>query len=177
MTPVTASYTNPYIEKREVIQDLKNYSRGRCYPIILHAPIEKFQVASQTTIIPKVNKPVLRATPIKLTVTMKQDTPRDSSPVFDDTFTQVAQTYNVDKTLLQNIAKCESGFRPEATNGIYGGMFQFSSSTWISTRQRMGENPDPNLRFDGKEAIKSAAYKISKDGTGAWLVCQYHESS
>jgi hypothetical protein len=35
----------------------------------------------------------------------------------------------------------------------------------------MGLNPDPELRFNAEEAIKTTAYKISRDGTGAWPVC------
>jgi len=81
------------------------------------------------------------------------------------------QEYGVDPGLLKQIAACESGYRTEAANGPYGGMYQFLASTWASNRKAMGASPDPNLRFDAEEAIKTAAFKISRDGAGAWPVC------
>jgi soluble lytic murein transglycosylase-like protein len=82
-----------------------------------------------------------------------------------------AKQYHVSKEVMIKIAKCESNFRPEAVNGPYGGMYQFVTGTWVSNRNAMGENPDPGLRFDAEEAIKTTAFKISRDGTGAWPVC------
>jgi hypothetical protein len=35
----------------------------------------------------------------------------------------------------------------------------------------MGENPDPFLRYHPEEAAKTAAFKMSRDGFGAWPVC------
>ena len=86
-------------------------------------------------------------------------------------FTKYGSEYGVDEQLLEKIAHCESGFNPQAVNGPYGGMYQFLVSTWISNRKAMGLDPDPSLRFDAEEAIKTTAYKISKDGTNAWPVC------
>jgi hypothetical protein len=84
-----------------------------------------------------------------------------------------AEVYNIDKEQFYAIAYCESTLKPHATSGIYGGLYQFSPSTWVSNRNSMGEDPDIELRFDPEQAIKTAAYKISRDGTGAWPVCQY----
>jgi len=86
-------------------------------------------------------------------------------------FKEYSQKYGVDEGLLKKIAECESGFNPEAVNGPYAGMFQFTSSSWISTRTEMGLNADPDLRFNGSESIRTAAFKISKYGTSAWPVC------
>jgi hypothetical protein len=60
---------------------------------------------------------------------------------------------------------------PGSNGGIYGGMFQFDTQTWISTRTRMGLDTNPDLRYNAEEAIKSAAFKISQDGTRAWSGC------
>lgn len=86
-------------------------------------------------------------------------------------FEQYSQAFNVDKTLLIKIAKCESGFRPDAASGPYLGMYQYLASTWSSTRKAMGENPDPALRTSPEEAIKTTAWKIAHGGQGAWPVC------
>jgi hypothetical protein len=72
---------------------------------------------------------------------------------------------------MKKIAQCESGMRPEATNGPYGGMFQFVSSTWISNRKAMGKDPNPALRYNAAEAIETAAFKMGRDGYGAWPAC------
>jgi hypothetical protein len=57
------------------------------------------------------------------------------------------------------------------TNGVYGGLFQFSSSTWISTRQAMNLDTNTELRFNPEEAIRTAAFKISTMGLSPWPNC------
>lgn len=86
-------------------------------------------------------------------------------------FDQYSSAYKVDKELLKHIANCESHFHPGSTNGIYGGMFQFAPSTWSSTRASMGADTNPDLRFDAKEAINTAAFKIANGGADAWAAC------
>ena len=91
----------------------------------------------------------------------------------DGLFDKYGQEYGVSASVLKHIAKCESGLRPEAlsSNGLYGGLFQFVASTWSSNRTAMGLDPDPSLRFNAEEAIRTAAFKISRGGIGAWPVC------
>jgi hypothetical protein len=84
-----------------------------------------------------------------------------------------ASEYGVDKNMMIGIAKCESGFRENAVNGPYAGIYQFVSGTWISNRRAMGLDTNLNLRFNAEEAAKTAAFKMSRDGFGAWPVCQY----
>ena len=79
--------------------------------------------------------------------------------------------YSVSEDLLKKIAVCESKLDPKAQNGPYGGMFQFSTSSWKSTRGFMNLDPNPTLRFNAEEAIKTAAFKISISGPGAWPNC------
>ena len=79
--------------------------------------------------------------------------------------------YNISATQLQSIAQCESRLNPNAHNHLYGGLFQFAPSTWISNRNAMGLDSNLNLRYNPEEAIKTAAFKISQDGTGAWHNC------
>lgn len=86
---------------------------------------------------------------------------------------QYAPQYGANAGVMVHIANCESGMRPNAlsSSGTYAGMFQFNASTWSSNRRAMGLNPDPNLRFNAEEAIKTAAFKMGRDGYGAWPVC------
>ena len=91
----------------------------------------------------------------------------------DALFEKYGAEYGVDPNVLRSIAYCESTNNPAAVNGPYAGLFQFVTSTWVANRNAMGLDPDPALRFDAEEAIRTAAYKISRDGTGAWPVCQY----
>ena len=87
-------------------------------------------------------------------------------------FQQYADQYHVDKEFLKKIARCESGFNPTSNNsGMYLGMFQFSAGTWSANRSRMGLDPNPDLRTNPEEAIRTAAYMISNGQSGAWPVC------
>ena len=90
---------------------------------------------------------------------------------YEPLFEKWAVHFGIDINLLKHIARCESRFNPGAVGGIYGGMYQFSASTWKSTRIAMDHDPDPNLRFDANEAIKTAAFKIANGGQSAWKNC------
>lgn len=82
-----------------------------------------------------------------------------------------AAEYGVESNMMIRIAKCESGFRADAVNGPYAGIYQFVTSTWVSNRNAMGLDPDPNLRFNAEESIRTAAFKMGRDGYGAWPTC------
>ena len=100
---------------------------------------------------------------------------RSIAPVseHDPMFDQYAGQFNLDPSTLKKIAYCESHYNPGATSrsGKYGGMYQFSASTWESTRNSMGLDPNPELRYDAEQSIMTAAFKISHGGIGAWPVC------
>jgi len=73
---------------------------------------------------------------------------------------------------MKKIAYCESGGHPGASNGLYGGMFQYTVSTWQATRAQMGADTNPDLRFGAREAIETTAFKLSRGGDGAWANCR-----
>jgi hypothetical protein len=107
-----------------------------------------------------------------LTPTPPQSTQPDGTQL-DAWFTQYASQYAIDRALLHRIAQCESGFNTNANYAdLYLGMYQFGEGTWISTRTAMGQDPSPALRTNPEEAIKTAAFKISQGGAGAWPNCQ-----
>jgi len=91
----------------------------------------------------------------------------------DQMFATYGQQHGVDSIFLKKIAYCESSFRPNAVNGIYAGLFQFTPATWSATRKKMGLDSNPDLRFNPEESIKTAAFKISQDGPAAWPVCRW----
>ena len=86
---------------------------------------------------------------------------------------QYAAEYGANPEVMILIAKCESGFNNNAISpsGAYKGMYQFVASTWQSNRRAMGLSEDLNLMYDAEEAIKTAAFKMGRDGYGAWPVC------
>lgn len=94
-----------------------------------------------------------------------------SSEQLDAWFTQYANHYSVDRSLLWHIAACETGLRTNAINWIYGGMFQFSPNTWRANRELINMDPNPDLRFNPEEAIRTAAFVLSTRGAGAWPHC------
>ncbi len=94
-----------------------------------------------------------------------------STVPYDEHFTTYSALYSVDKSLLIQIARCESGFRAGAVNGPYLGLYQYLAETWASTRTAMGLDPDPALRANPEEAIKTSAWKIANGGRGAWPSC------
>ncbi len=85
-----------------------------------------------------------------------------STQEIDGFFNEYSSQYGVDIWYLRKIAVCESGYRATAKNLYYQGMYQFGEATWRSRRVAMGEDPNPTLRNDAREAIKTAAYLVSK---------------
>jgi hypothetical protein len=94
-----------------------------------------------------------------------------SPPNLEPLFSQYAGMYGVDQNILERLANCESHFNPEAKMGDYVGMFQFSTNTWITNRQKMGADTNPALRTNSEESIKTAAFVISLQGTSPWPRC------
>ena len=141
--------------RKETNLDLGKYSDLKLKPEVRQETIKTAGVKTpaNTNIKPRVKRPVF--------------TPEHLDPLFN----KYSQEYGVDKQVLIKIADCESKFNPQAVNGSYAGMYQFLASTWISNRKAMGQDPNPSLRFNPEEAIKTTAFKISQDGTGTWPVC------
>lgn len=92
-------------------------------------------------------------------------------PDLETLFQKYSDEYVVAKDLLKRIAKCESGFNSEADTGLYVGMFQFASQTWINARNAMGLDPNPDLRKNPEESIRTAAFMIERGQQNAWKNC------
>ncbi len=117
--------------------------------------------------------PTPTAVPLPLPTAIPAPQPVVAAPVdLDGLFSKYASEYGVDTDVLKRIAKCESGFNPTSNNaGMYLGMFQFAHGTWVANRNRMGVDPNPDLRMNAEEAIRTAAFVISRGGRGAWPNC------
>jgi soluble lytic murein transglycosylase-like protein len=87
-------------------------------------------------------------------------------------FAKYGSEYNVDPNWLKKIARCESNFNPQADTGLYAGMFQFMAQTWSSTRNSMGLDPNPDLRKNAEESIRTAAFMLSRGRENSWPVCK-----
>ena len=94
-----------------------------------------------------------------------------TSQQLDEWFEKYSKEYSVDKSRLWNVAVCESKLRPNAKNGDYLGLYQFSTRTWQSTRRAMNMDDHPELRRNPEESIRTAAFKIATEGLKSWPNC------
>ncbi len=133
--------------------------------------VETKPVSVKATALPTVSPTVLPT--IAPTTAPVVITPPVAPSELDTLFEMYANQYGISSATLKVIANCESKFNPSALskNGLYGGLFQYSPSTWASTRRSMGLDESPELRFNAEEAIKTTAFKIANGGIGAWPHC------
>ncbi len=121
--------------------------------------------------------PIPTATPIPKPTTTPTPTitpvpqPQFSQEEIHGFMERFAGQYGIDVNVLRHIAVCESGFNPLAVNGPYAGLFQFNSTTWKNNRAPMGEDPNPDLRFNAEEATQTAAYLMSLGKFYLWPNC------
>jgi hypothetical protein len=94
--------------------------------------------------------PVPLATPKPLA---KGGQPVVTSQQINDFIDRFASQYGVDPNVLRAIAICESGFNPKAYRASYAGLFQFGSITWKNLRLEIGEDVNPDLRYNAEEAV------------------------
>lgn len=124
---------------------------------------------TEETVATSTTTPTKKPTP---TPTKAAPTPTASLSVevsgFVDRF---SAQYGVDPNVIRHVAICESGYRSNATNGPYVGLFQFGAATWENIRKEMGEETAPDLRYSAEESIQTAAYVLSRNKGGIWPNC------
>jgi soluble lytic murein transglycosylase-like protein len=98
--------------------------------------------------------------------------PPTSSQEVNGFIERFAVQYGVSPHVLRHLAICESGFKSNAKNGPYIGLYQFGPITWKNNRVKMGEDPNLGLRYNAEEAVQTAAYLISIGRIKAWPNCQ-----
>ncbi len=137
-------------------------------PIEAITPTPKTTPSSAPSPSPKVSSPEPKMT--ESPNPLPASTPASSSEVnaFIDRF---AAQYGVDTNVLRYIAICESGFRSNAENAGYAGLYQFGSTTWKNLRAEIGEDTNPDLRYSAEESVQTASYALSKGKNGIWPNC------
>lgn len=138
-------------------------------------PTTKPQPIPSPTLVPT-PKPTMKpaSTPEPTETPYVEPTPTPdvwSPPDIEPIMARFAGQYGVDKNILERLANCESHFNPNAVNGDYLGLFQFSARSWQYYRGKIGEDINPELRRDIEASIKTAAYVISTVGTSPWPRC------
>lgn len=119
---------------------------------------------------------VITETPIPTRTPTSTRTPTPTikfitSSQFEEWFDKYSSNQSVNKDLLKKIAVCESDLNPQAVNGFYAGLYQFSESSWRNTRKQMNQDDNLKLRFDPEEAIETAAFRLATSGPAAWPNC------
>lgn len=117
--------------------------------------------------------PTLTTTPkkIKATPTPKPTPTAEPTENVNKLVDKISAEYGLDVNVVRHLGLCESGFRSNATNGKYVGLFQYDERTWRTVRSEMKLDPDPTLRYSAEEAIKTTAYAMSKGKTRLWPNC------
>jgi soluble lytic murein transglycosylase len=117
--------------------------------------------------------PTLTPTPIptKIPTPTVVPQPKFSPEEIHAYIERFAAQYSVDPNVLRHVAVCESGFNPDAVNGPYAGLYQFSKNTWKNNRLSLGEDTNADLRFNAEEATQTAAYLISRGRKEIWPNC------
>lgn len=113
------------------------------------------------------------AKPKKITPTAKS-TPTPTMATSEEVYKLIekyAPMKGIDPNVIRHMALCESGFRSNATNGIYAGLFQFAPASWRSIRAEMSKDTNIDLRYSPEEAIQTAIYALSMGRGGMWPNC------
>lgn len=161
------SFNEPFEQKPQVLSPLATQTEVlgeniKKAPTSTPSPIPTISPTLTPTLTPI--PPTETPTPIPTPITV-------TSEELENLFTKYANQYSADKELLKRIAKCESNFNTNAIFRDYAGLFQFAAASWISSRNLMGQDNNPDLRFSADESIKTAAFKLSRGELNAWPSC------
>jgi hypothetical protein len=131
------------------------------------------EISPTPTVVVPTEQPTSTPTPLptKVPTPTAIPQPKFSSEEIQGFIERFAAQYAVDANVLRHLAVCESGFNAEAVNGAYAGLFQFAQTSWRTNRAIMGEDPNPDLRFNAEEATQTAAYMVSQGRGAIWPNC------
>lgn len=106
-------------------------------------------------------------------ITIKGTKPRFSyaSGSFSDIINNAALQYGVDAGKMQRVMMCESGGNANSVSrsGKFHGLFQYMQSTWAGASAGAGWGGASI--YNPEAQIYTTAWKISRQGYGAWPVC------
>lgn len=115
--------------------------------------------------------PTIKPTPTITPTPTPIPQPEFSSEQIYGFIEKYASQYGVSPDILRRIAYCESDFKPDATSIGYAGLFQFGPITWKDIRMKMSEIADIDLRFNAKEAVKTASFVLQQNKAYIWPNC------
>lgn len=162
-TAVFIMFANAQTPIGSILQGTK--PRATATPTAIPSPTPTITATATPTIIP-ISTPTPEPTSTPTTLPTLAPVPD-----LESLFQKYSDEYVVAKDLLKRIASCESGFNSQADTGLYVGMFQFASQTWINARNSMGLDPNPDLRKNPEESIRTAASMIQRGQQNAWKNC------
>mgnify|MGYP001610795585 CR=1 FL=1 len=135
---------------------------------------EKVEVAPTPTVTPTSTpspSPTSRPKPTRAPTPTSKPQPKFTPEEIYNFTNQYGGQYGVDPNVIRHVALCESGFKPEAKNYIYAGLFQYDAATLKTFRKKMNEDPYPVLRYNAREAVKTVAFTLSLGYTHLWPNC------
>jgi len=82
----------------------------------------------------------------------------------------IARQYDVSEQYMECIIYHESAGDPAAVGdeGEAIGLLQWHEDSWRFVREKMGEDPSPELRWNPIESAKTAAYAMRQLGLWHW---------
>ncbi len=170
-TAIFITFANAQTSAGSTLQSLKPKVQAAPTPTPSPATTPTFAPTATPTIIPA-NTPIPQPTSTPQPSAIPTLLPTlTSAPDLEALFQKYSTEYAVAKDLLKRIANCESGFNSQADTGTYAGMFQFASQTWINARNSMGLDPNPDLRKNAEESMRTAASMIQRGQQNAWKNC------
>ena len=170
-TAVFITFANAQTSVGSILQGTKPKARATPTAIPSPTPTPTITPTATPTIIPT-NTPIPQPTSTPRPTATPTPLPTLAPlPDLESLFQKYSTEYAVAKDLLKRIASCESGFNSQADTGTYAGMFQFASQTWINARNSMGLDPNPDLRKNPEEPIRTAASMIQRGQQTAWKNC------
>ncbi len=130
-------------------------------PVVVISPTVSMATPTATAV-PKKPKP---------SPTPKPTPPAEPKEKVNKLVDKYSAQYGLDVNIVRHLALCESGFRSNAKNGKYIGLFQYDALTWKTIREEMKLDANPELRYSAEEAVKTTAYALSKGKTKLWPNC------
>lgn len=147
-------------------------------PIVLVSPTIATITPTITTVLATISAEIAVATPTAAPVAKKVVTPKpkptpteEPKEIVNRLVDKYSSEYGLDANVVRHLGLCESGFRSNATNGKYVGLFQYDERTWKTIRAEMKLDTDVNLRYSAEEAIKTTTYALSKGKRKLWPNC------
>ena len=146
-------------------------------PVVNIAPTPSIEVAAEIpTVTPELTPTatptaVVAPKKVKPTAIPKPTPTAEPTENVNKLVDKYSAEYGLDVNVVRHLGLCESGFRSNATNGRYAGLFQYDTQTWKKIREEMKLDSNPDLRYSAEEAIRTTTYALAKGKQRLWPNC------